>query len=352
MSNHQIVERERKSLLSEIKQIDEKIYSDDSLNGTINISYFSKRETLLKKMEKIISKLSEIKKSELRDLEIIKTKLDAEYNDSIKLLKTKLAEKYSVYKENTISCGSKLDGQIEEIKTVYDKIYHVHQKQKQLLQDLQISPDNIKQKSARGDNVSQLWSDAIRVVSDWEKRGVLPPGIIPKPQHKEEPRKTIVSPGFQKIYVTKKLYLKAKTVSNLKDVAMGGQLHYVTKNEIFGIYIGDTLFYGSIGVIYAPVTKQPTRIVTCRHNLRGCQKGDECSFYHDQALFSDSKDVRNYTSQNLHFNPMTDNTMLSRFGSIDSIDIDIRNITEEEKSRQFSFTMHNILCSLLVKENV
>ena len=166
---------------------------------------------------------------------------------------------------------------------------------------------------------------------------------IPK-QLKAEPA------TYTKIKFTEALYLHAIKVPTFDYVKQNGELYYIEHANHFAIIIAGVLFHGNIGVIFTD-EKTPDKIKDCRYE-NGCNKKNNCCYYHDPLLFANSKDHRNFIANSWVYsspgNMYKNRDKSRRFGSRNNLDMDIIGLQREEISRFSDQTMHDILCSLLL----
>ncbi|MCK4967651.1 MAG: hypothetical protein KAS12_01235 [Candidatus Aenigmarchaeota archaeon] len=318
------------SIDGQIEIAKQNISTENRSPGCINIDEFAKRDKILETLKEKIEALKGIRSIEIKENNTRTSEVEER-------LRFEIAEQKATL-EHTLNI---IDKKINQIGEVYNTINTIHENEKVILKSLQ----NINTPhEAPIKNKPKLWADAIQNNKSWIEDGKTPDDMF-----KETASKTF-SKNDNRIYVDDHLYLEAKTVKTINDVASNGALHFVDENKIFAIYIAKKLFYGSIGTIYQPSIERPIKVITCRHSRTGCGRGSSCHFFHDQKLFPKSTDVRNFTNQNLQFNPQTNNELFCRYGSINTLTADWRRLTTEEKGRYDSLTMHHILCSLLIRE--
>jgi hypothetical protein len=165
------------------------------------------------------------------------------------------------------------------------------------------------------------------------------------------PQNTITySPRVIQIKITTNLSLEARLAQSFAEVQRDGNLYFIQPNNHFAIYICGTLFHGNIGQVFTK-DRNPERIKECRYGT-SCVRGQVCNYYHNPMENNSSADVRNYIASAWIYSPPScefrSPDIVRRFGSKDTLDIDIIGITGGEVARFCDQTMHDILCSLLL----
>lgn len=165
------------------------------------------------------------------------------------------------------------------------------------------------------------------------------------------------SENYTKIFVTQVYYLFAIKVPSWEALAENmedGHLYYVEDSDHFAFSIGGMFYHGNIGTIYTD-QKEPAKIKNCRYGS-ACSK-DSCDYYHNPITTKHCKDRRSYVASSFLYSPTVAGNMAfknkrraRRFGSIDNIDLDLPNLSEEEGQRFIDQTMHDMLCSMLLKK--
>ena len=158
----------------------------------------------------------------------------------------------------------------------------------------------------------------------------------------------VKKPPYSEVFFQKNLSLRAIKVDAFSKVKKNGELHYVMKYDHFAIYINDTLFHGNIGKIYTD-DKNPNKIRDCRYGDE-CTKIKKCDFYHDPLKNDNSKDIRNYISSNIVYMAPSNRQKTCYFGSIENLSIDLANIDQNSANIYHDYTMHRIICSMLLKK--
>lgn len=157
---------------------------------------------------------------------------------------------------------------------------------------------------------------------------------------------------YSKVKFTESLYVNAIRVPTFEQVANNGELYYIECADHFAVKISGMLFHGNIGTIYTD-EKNPEKIKDCKFTS-SCKRTD-CTYYHDPAIFRGSKDHRNFVAGSWLYVPTHSqykNKSRSRqFGNRDNLDLEIVNLTNEEIKRFHDQTMHDILCSILIKQS-
>jgi hypothetical protein len=159
-------------------------------------------------------------------------------------------------------------------------------------------------------------------------------------------------PVYGKVRITDKLSINAMSVGNFDDVNQDGNLYYVTSVDHFAFVISGHLFHGNIGVIYTDA-KEPQKIKDCKYT-DGCTKS-LCRYYHDPKLFSHSRDRRNYIASSFTYvdpaSTYKNKSQCRHFGSLPNLDTDLVTICDEERDRLADQSMHDLLCSIILKES-
>ncbi len=157
--------------------------------------------------------------------------------------------------------------------------------------------------------------------------------------------------NYSHVKFTEALALPAIRVASFDFVKQNGELYYVECTDHFAFRLSGKLFHGNIGNIYTD-EKAPTKIKNCKF-ANQCIKRDKCDYYHDPLRFAGSTDRRNFIASSWLYSPPNSqfkNKFCSRrFGSREHLDMDIMDVQDEETSRFYDQTMHDILCSMLLK---
>ena len=156
---------------------------------------------------------------------------------------------------------------------------------------------------------------------------------------------------LERVYITNHLYLDAKKVKTFTQVQTMGELYYVENCKHFAIKIFDVLLHGNIGKIYDKFeqNKGNNKIKPCKYG-KHCTNVAKCGFYHDPTINFNSTDTRNYIAENFIYTPPFKNKRLRKFGSIDNLDTDIILLSEENIDEMADQTMHELLCTLILKK--
>jgi hypothetical protein len=200
----------------------------------------------------------------------------------------------------------------------------------------------LKKEHDVGDSDSKSW----KLVNN-KKRGKVELESI-------EDKYAISSVDYKKIYIAENYYLPAISVpvwESINDMN-NGILYYIESCNQFAIKLAGILFHGNIGIIYTN-EKDPIKIKNCRFG-KDCMK-ETCDFYHDPLVTPNCSDCRNFIAGSWLYappiHPFKNNNRARRFGSKENISIDLPSLSDEEKERFVDQTMHDILCSLLIKNN-
>lgn len=159
----------------------------------------------------------------------------------------------------------------------------------------------------------------------------------------------------ENIQITNEISIPAISVLNFDDVQNDGNMYYIPRANHFAQYINNKLYHGNIGIIYNN-EKFPIKIKNCQyHSFDYNPKLGKCNYYHDPILYPESNDVRNYVSNSWKFMKSNDNKPEVKnkpkdntFGSITSIEEDIKDISSDDISRFNDMTFHNILYSMII----
>lgn len=158
---------------------------------------------------------------------------------------------------------------------------------------------------------------------------------------------------LEKVPITEHLFLPAIVVSHWKELKSmrDGVLYYVSSADNFAIKINGSLYYGNIGNIITNESN-PTKIKDCKFG-KECSK-DKCNYYHDPMLSLDGSDRRNYVASSWVYSPPDDKARnkkkMRKFGSLNNLEIDMQLLKKDDINRFNSQTMHDLLCSLLIKK--
>lgn len=168
-----------------------------------------------------------------------------------------------------------------------------------------------------------------------------------------KPAQLTAQPAQTNIKFTEALSLTVLSVDSFDLVKQDGSMYFVTSAAHFAVRINGLLFHGNIGTIYTD-EKNPEKIKDCRYS-ETCMKRDNCDYYHDPVKFAGSKDCRNFIASSWLYSPpdsfYKNRSRSRRFGSREHIDVDIVGLQDEERVRFYDQTMHDILCSLLLKQS-
>ncbi len=165
---------------------------------------------------------------------------------------------------------------------------------------------------------------------------------------------------LSKVFVSANCYLDAVKVATMDDVKSDGYLYYVDSNEHFAFKINGNLMHGNIGKIYTQNEKTPTRIHECKFvpklshpNGPYISGKNDCSYYHDPAVYPGSRDVRNFIASSFLYasanSPYYNKARSRRFGNIESLDIDYNTIDRANANRFIDQAMNDFLSALLLK---
>lgn len=159
--------------------------------------------------------------------------------------------------------------------------------------------------------------------------------------------------NLEKVPITDNLSLLAIVVSHWRELKnmRDGILYYVSLADNFAIKINGNLYYGNIGNILTNESN-PTKIKGCKFG-KECSK-HKCSYYHDPLVSSDSSDRRNYVANSWLYSPPDDKARnkkkMRKFGSLKNLEIDLHLLKKDDVDKFASQTMHDLLCSLLLKK--
>lgn len=164
-----------------------------------------------------------------------------------------------------------------------------------------------------------------------------------------------VKHGVSKVWVTEQHYINAVIVGTFADAKMlsgaDNRLYYIDNADHFAVTIAGMFLHGNIGRIYTN-EKEPTKIKNCKY-VNSCNQV-QCNYYHNPEL-SFGKDRRNYiASQWMYQQTVPAMPVIKkrsrRFGCIDYIDEDIKEMNGELIERFHDQTMHDLLCSVLLAQ--
>ncbi len=143
---------------------------------------------------------------------------------------------------------------------------------------------------------------------------------------------------YENVNITSQTKMRALVINAISDVDREGVLFYIKPCDHFAIKIAGHTFHGNVGMVYAD-DANPTKVKECKY-ATSCYRLSSCGYYHDPTKHINSSDKRNFVANVLSRNKRI-------LGSRDRIEDDIINISSEDLSRQFDYTMHNILVSLI-----
>ena len=185
----------------------------------------------------------------------------------------------------------------------------------------------------------------------------VPRPIAPRPE-----------PGASQVKVVGDLTVEAVTLpESLKKradifaaIAPGG-LYFVPHWNHFAARIGGCVFHANLGRIYRGIRgaprdtprELPECVKECRNVVcKGREAG--CRYYHDPELFADSTDVRNFMADSWYYTSATAPAHYGtrRIGSASEIEVDIRAISPEDARRFLHQTAHDVLCALILWQQV
>lgn len=154
----------------------------------------------------------------------------------------------------------------------------------------------------------------------------------------------------QSVPIIGDLSIDAIVCDSLNDVKADGNLYYITYINHFAIIIGGQLLHGNIGHIYCD-TSTPEKIKDCKFR-DGCNKRNQCDYYHDPLLFAGSRDIRNFVATSWTYcrGAAGKAKTVRRIGDREHLETDLAAITNEECDRFRDQVMHDILCNALIKK--
>jgi hypothetical protein len=188
----------------------------------------------------------------------------------------------------------------------------------------------------------------VKKLMDIASTSRVPTPLVPKQPHIEVTGKA--ARVYNRVPITRGLSIPAVVVPTIAQCEQDGNLYYIQKNELFAFRIAGQLFYGNIGNIYTD-SKEPVKIKECKYSGK-CMRMDTCNYYHDPKIFPESKDCRNYIASSfLYASPdaYRSQTRCRRFGSKENLEMDIVDLSQEERYRFCDQSMHDILCAMLIK---
>lgn len=210
--------------------------------------------------------------------------------------------------------------------------------------ELELKPVTSNNSLAENDNT---WTKVIT-----KRRNVEFKKEIPIKQQAISVHNNTNSTNRAKVHFTNALFLQAIKVPTFDQVESNGELYYIESADHFAFKLAGILFHGNIGVIYTD-EKNPEKIKNCKFR-KECIKKERCDYYHDPLKFPGSKDKRNFIASSWLYAPpnsqFKNKSKSRRFGSFDHLDLDIMNLQEEETDRFSDQTMHDVLCSVLLRK--
>lgn len=159
----------------------------------------------------------------------------------------------------------------------------------------------------------------------------------------------LTTDGPVRIRFSNSLSLPATVVKSFDDVLCDGRLFYVQTADHFAFRLSGALFHGGIGQIYTD-ERTPQKIKDCAF-ARKCVKKAQCEYYHDPLVHPGSHDCRNFVANSWLYQPENHRQGGRSFGNRSSLDADIMRVAPDEAKRFSDQVMHDVLCSLLMREN-
>lgn len=176
-----------------------------------------------------------------------------------------------------------------------------------------------------------------------------PPGFV-QPAASSATAVATATNERMRVKFTEALALEATKVLTFDQVRSDGKLYYVESADHLAFRLEGMLLHGNIGVIYTEHCT-PEKIRSCRF-ADDCIKKNRCDYYHDPSKFPGSRDHRNFVASSWLYAPpgsqYQQHTKSRRFGSRNNLDTDIVQLTEEEITRYYDQTMHDMLCCMLL----
>jgi hypothetical protein len=153
-----------------------------------------------------------------------------------------------------------------------------------------------------------------------------------------------------KIKITQSLGLPAVKVVNLTGVKSDGELYYVESLGQFAFKLCGITFRGNIGNLFTDNSESHKKVKDCKY-VKTCIKGELCDYYHDPIYTYGSTDKRNFIASSFTYispDQRRSRYIGKRFGSLEYLDSDIINVSEDDTQKYLDMTTHDVLCSLLL----
>lgn len=150
-----------------------------------------------------------------------------------------------------------------------------------------------------------------------------------------------ISPGIS---------LPAIVVDDKNLVRADGSLYYIRPINKFSFRLNGHLFCGNIGEIYT-YDKNPKRIKVCTRGSK-CDCIGKCTYYHPGTT-----DIRNFISGGFAYQRKTskdkaDDTPGRKIGNKSTLKEDINRSNQDDKQLFSDQCMHDILCNLVIHNNL
>ena len=191
---------------------------------------------------------------------------------------------------------------------------------------------------------------------------VRPAAAVPRPVA------TRPEPGASQVKVVGDLTVEAfvlpeslKKRSDIFAAIAPGGLYFVPHWNHFATRIGGCVLHANLGRIYRGIRgaprdaprELPECVKECRNAICQGREGG-CRYYHDPELFANSTDVRNFMADSWYYTSAAAPAHYGtrRIGSASEIEVDIRAISPEDARRFLHQTAHDVLCALILWQQV
>jgi hypothetical protein len=146
------------------------------------------------------------------------------------------------------------------------------------------------------------------------------------------------------------LKLTARKIDYLENA--GPDLCFIPHLNRFCIRVAGLTLLGNIGEIYGAFS-EPKRVRECRYynknkNTKCFDNNYKCNYYHNPLYTSFSTEPRNFLANFGYYMPGSDSNYL-RYGNRSTLSHDMNNLTAEECARFEDFTVHMLLCLILLR---
>lgn len=153
-------------------------------------------------------------------------------------------------------------------------------------------------------------------------------------------------PSLTRIHITDRITIPAVPIQDFTDVVSSGVLYYIESRDRFAVRLGGVLFSGNIGNIYE----------TKGYKTKECQYGENCksprcSFYHPPHPSKVTREYRNFNASDWSYSETVRHSR-RKFGSRKNVNTDIARVTQTDARLFMDQVMHDLLCAIIIQENV